>query len=69
MIDHTFQCEPHLIAMKSNKRARLESAGWQFGTVKDFLGLSVVESAIIEIRLWLSRQLRVAKIESEDPPV
>ena len=36
--------------MKSEKRARLEAAGWKMGSVRDFLGLSRTEAVMIEIR-------------------
>ncbi|HKQ96400.1 MAG TPA: helix-turn-helix transcriptional regulator [Candidatus Polarisedimenticolia bacterium] len=44
--------------MKREKREQLERAGWKVGTVKDFLGLTEVEEALIELRLTLSRSLR-----------
>ncbi len=44
--------------MKKSKRAKLESAGWTVGTVKNFLGLSEAEAALIEVKLALSRSLR-----------
>jgi len=44
--------------MKKGKRAKLEAAGWAVGSVQDFLGLSDAESALIEVKLALSRTLR-----------
>ena len=44
--------------MRKTKRARLEAAGWQIGTTKDFLGLSVEEAAFIELKIALARGLR-----------
>jgi DNA-binding XRE family transcriptional regulator len=44
--------------MDSEKRRRLEAAGWQCGTVDDFLGLTSQESAFIEMRLSLSHYLK-----------
>ena len=44
--------------MKKSKRARLEAAGWAVGSVRDFLGLSDAEAALIEMKLALSRTLR-----------
>jgi len=41
--------------MDRKKKARLESAGWAVGSAKDFLGLSEAESALIELKLDLSR--------------
>jgi DNA-binding XRE family transcriptional regulator len=47
--------------MRKNKRARLERAGWKFGTVSDFLGLSKAEEALVELKLMLSRGLKVRR--------
>ena len=44
--------------MDKTKRKRLEAKGWQVGTAAEFLGLTPEESALIEIKLALSRQLR-----------
>ena len=44
--------------MKKVKRKRLETTGWKIGTVAEFLGLTPEESALIEIKLALSRRLR-----------
>ncbi len=44
--------------MKKDKRARLERAGWKVGTVRDLLGLSKAEEALVELKLSLSRGLR-----------
>lgn len=44
--------------MKKAKRERLESAGWRVGSAKEFLGLSDVESAVVEVRVALARALR-----------
>lgn len=44
--------------MDAEKRARLEAAGFQIGTVSEFLGLTPEENAIIEIKLALSASLR-----------
>jgi len=44
--------------MKKDKRARLERAGWKVGTVRDLLGLSRAEEALVELKLILSRGLR-----------
>ena len=44
--------------MKKSKKARLERAGWQVGTVREFLGLSEAEAALVELKLTLSRGLR-----------
>src|SRR5215216_4156075 len=44
--------------MKKTKRERLEASGWKDGTVAEFLKLTPEESALIEIKLALSRKLR-----------
>src|SRR5580765_1744810 len=44
--------------MRRGKKAKLEAAGWAVGTVKEFLGLSVADAVLIEVKLALSRSLR-----------
>lgn len=44
--------------MDKRKRKRLEAKGWKIGTAAEFLGLSSEESALVEIKLVLSRQLK-----------
>jgi predicted transcriptional regulator len=44
--------------MRKDKKARLERAGWKVGTVRQFLGLSKAEEALVELKLILSRGLR-----------
>ncbi|MEK7235681.1 MAG: helix-turn-helix transcriptional regulator [Nitrospirota bacterium] len=44
--------------MKKSKRAKLEAGGWVVGSVKEFLGLSEADAALIEMKLALSRSLR-----------
>lgn len=44
--------------MDERTRRRLSSAGWNVGSVEDFLGLAPEELAYIDIRLALSRALR-----------
>ena len=44
--------------MSAARRKRLEAAGWKVGSVREFLGLSDEESALVEIKLALSRGLR-----------
>lgn len=44
--------------MRKEKKARLERAGWKVGTVREFLGLSEIEEALVELKLTLSRGLR-----------
>ncbi len=44
--------------MKQDKKTRLERAGWKVGTVREFLNLSDLDSALVELKLALSRGLR-----------
>ena len=44
--------------MNSTKKKRLETKGWNVGTVADFLQLLPEESAYIEMKLSLSKNLR-----------
>jgi ribosome-binding protein aMBF1 (putative translation factor) len=48
--------------MRQSKVKKLRKAGWRVGSVKDFLGLSDEEVALIEIRLALSHGLRERRI-------
>lgn len=47
--------------MKADKRKKLEDAGWRVSTTEEFLGLSAEESAYIEMKLALSKELREAR--------
>ena len=44
--------------MDKEKRLRLEAAGFKVGSVEEFLQLSQGESALVELRLSLSRALK-----------
>lgn len=44
--------------MKSTKRKRLERSGWKFGDSADFLGLSIEEQLLLEMKMSLGRKLR-----------
>jgi ribosome-binding protein aMBF1 (putative translation factor) len=44
--------------MRSDKKRRLERAGWKTGSADEFLGLSPEESAYIDLKLRLSDSLR-----------
>ena len=44
--------------MDAKKRKRLEAAGFRIGSAAEFLDLTPEESALIEMRLALSRALR-----------
>ena len=48
--------------MKQSKVETLRRAGWRVGSVKDFLGLTDEEAALLEMRLALSRNLRERRI-------
>jgi DNA-binding XRE family transcriptional regulator len=47
--------------MKPSKRKRLEKAGFKVGTVRDFLGLSNEEMALIDLKIHLVDLLRTAR--------
>ena len=49
--------------MKRAKRERLEANGWKVGTAAEFLKLTPEETALIEIKLALSRKLRERRQE------
>lgn len=44
--------------MKASKRHKLENAGWRVGSAEEFLNLSPVESAYIDMKLALSETLK-----------
>ncbi|HLO85073.1 MAG TPA: transcriptional regulator [Nostocaceae cyanobacterium] len=44
--------------MDEEKRKRLEAKGWKVGTVAEFLDLTPEESALVEIKLALRRNLK-----------
>ena len=48
--------------MKSDRKNRLEKAGWKVGSTQDFLGLSDAESAVTDIRVSLARELRRRRV-------
>jgi hypothetical protein len=48
--------------MKKKKKAALEKAGWRVGLMRDFLGLSKAEEALVELKLTLSRSLQERRI-------
>jgi hypothetical protein len=43
--------------MNSDKRKKLEKAGWRVGSAEDFLGLSTDEAAYLEVKLGLAKEL------------
>ena len=50
--------------MDARTRKRLESAGFAVGTAAEFLGMSAEESALVEMRLALSGELRTRRTNS-----
>jgi DNA-binding XRE family transcriptional regulator len=50
--------------MDANKRKRLGAAGWKIGNTASFLGLSPEESALVDMRVALSRTLRERRVAS-----
>lgn len=50
--------------MDEAKRKRLEEKGWKVGMVSDFLELTPEETALIEIKLALSRNLKQRRQKS-----
>jgi predicted XRE-type DNA-binding protein len=47
--------------LKRRKRSTLESRGWRVGSAAEFLALSPEEAALIDIKLALSRSLRLRR--------
>lgn len=47
--------------MRDDKRRRLESKGWKVGSIAEFLNLSPVEAAFIEVKVALSRWLKIVR--------
>lgn len=44
--------------MDSQKRKRLETAGWKVGNTSDFLGLTPAEAELIELKVQLALLLK-----------
>ena len=44
--------------MRTDKKEKLERAGWKVGDAKDFLGLTEAEAALVDVRVALARELR-----------
>ncbi|HEX7151367.1 MAG TPA: helix-turn-helix domain-containing protein [Thermoanaerobaculia bacterium] len=51
--------------MRSEKRKKLEAAGWRIGDASDFLELTPGEAEFVEIKLALARRLRELREEHE----
>ena len=49
--------------MNKKKKTRLEKAGWEVGSVGQFLDLSPEEREFIELKLALSRSIRELRVE------
>ncbi len=49
--------------MNSIKKKRLERKGWKVGTVAEFLRLTPEESAYVEMKLLLSKNLRERRMD------
>lgn len=47
--------------MNESKRKKLEAAGWRFGSADEFLGLSDVESTLVDLRLAFSHALKTRR--------
>ncbi len=48
--------------MNKTKAERLRKAGWKIGTVKQLLGLTDEEAALIEMKLALARSLKERRL-------
>ena len=48
--------------MRAAKRKRLEAKGWKVGSVKEFLGLTPVDDAYVELRLRLAEGIRARRV-------
>ncbi|HEY9301832.1 MAG TPA: helix-turn-helix domain-containing protein [Phormidium sp.] len=51
--------------MDAQKRKRLEAAGWSVGDASDFLGLSKEETALVELKLALSKRLKQQRLSQQ----
>jgi hypothetical protein len=47
--------------MKKRKQDKLKATGWAVGSVREFLALSDADTALIELKLALSRSLRTRR--------
>lgn len=50
--------------METRRRKKLAAAGWRTGSVQEFLGLTVTESVLIEMKLSLAQFVRVQRQRS-----
>lgn len=51
--------------MKESKKKKLEAIGWKVGTTEEFLNLTSEESAFIEIKTSLSKNLQSKRQKSK----
>ena len=49
--------------MRTDAKKRLESAGWRVGNATDFLALSDVEDAIVDMKIALAERIRSVRHE------
>jgi len=49
--------------MRTEKRKKLEKAGWTIGDARDFLELNTSDAEFVEIKLGLARRLRELREE------
>jgi hypothetical protein len=47
--------------MKESKRKMLEASGWTVGSADEFLGLSTIESVLVDLRLALRAALKARR--------
>ena len=53
------------VKVEQTKRKRLEASGWRAGSAEHFLGLSLEESAYVELRMRLSDALKARRLASQ----
>ncbi len=51
--------------MNEEKRKKLEAKGWKVTSVKEFLGLTPEDEAVIELKLALSSALKTQRIKNQ----
>lgn len=51
--------------MKESKRKKLEERGWKIGNIDEFLKLTPEESAFIEIKSMLSKDLQQRRLKTK----
>jgi DNA-binding XRE family transcriptional regulator len=51
--------------MKANGKRKIERNGWKIGTAQELLGLTDEETAYVELKLALSRELRERRKKHE----